>query len=138
MSARTLTDFIGTYDFTRHIEHGGGDAVDVTGVAVIEPSGAGAHYRETGRMVMGDGAAFDTQQRYVWQERAGRIFVTFADGRSFHDFDPVRGGTVSKHLCGADTYCGGYDFSEWTCWAVTWDVTGPRKDYRSVTRYLRQ
>lgn len=131
--------FIGTYSVARTIhDRRGGQSASFNGQAVIEAIQGvqgGAHYSEKGALQIGAGPAFAAERQYLWRMAGARIAVDFADGRAFHDFDPVAGGQATEHLCGEDMYRGGYDFSEWTCWSVTWDVTGPRKDYRSVTLY---
>ncbi|MCF2872205.1 DUF6314 family protein [Octadecabacter sp. G9-8] len=134
---RTLADFIGAYDVSRVIDdaHAGGQS-RFEGRAVIAPDDAGAVYTETGHLIV-NAQRFQAERSYLWRENGPRVDVLFADGRAFHDFDPQAGGHAAEHLCGEDMYRGGYDFSEWSCWAVTWDVQGPRKDYRSVTWYVR-
>lgn len=135
---RGLTDFIGTFDVSRVIDDAlAGGQSRFEGEAVIKADGDGAIYTETGALIMGE-QRFEAERSYLWRPNSARIDVLFADGRAFHDFDPQTGGQASAHLCGSDMYRGGYDFSEWTCWAVTWDVLGPRKDYRSVTWYVRR
>lgn len=135
---RGLADFIGAYDVSRVIEdaRAGGES-RFEGQAVISPDRDGAIYRETGDLILND-QRFQADRSYLWRAQGGRIEVLFEDGRPFHDFDPQIGGQATEHLCGDDMYRGGYDFSQWSCWAVTWDVKGPRKDYRSVTWYVRR
>ena len=135
---RSLRDFLGTYQVSRTIEdHRSGQQSTFEGQATLTPDGQGAAYREVGRLVMND-QSFEAERRYTWHEQGGRICVLFEDGTPFHDFDPVRGGQATEHLCGEDMYRGGYAFDEWTCWSLTWDVVGPRKDYRSTTWYVRR
>lgn len=135
---RALVDFIGEYTVSREITDArAGGTSRFEGRAVIKPHDGGAIYTETGTLVMSS-QRFAAERSYVWREEAGRIYVAFADGAPFHDFDPQKGGAATEHLCGEDMYRGGYDFSEWSCWAVRWDVSGPRKDYASVTWYVRQ
>jgi len=135
---RRLGDFIGTYSVSRVIEdHRAGQQSRFEGQASIDAHEAGAIYREAGHLILND-QRFAAERSYIWRANGARIDVLFEDGRAFHDFDPEAGGNATEHLCGQDMYRGGYDFSEWSCWAVTWDVAGPRKDYRSVTWYVRQ
>lgn len=135
---RTLEDFIGSYNVSRVIEDARADATSrFEGQAEITLSPNGALYSETGALIIGD-QRFEAERQYLWAKDAGKILVSFEDGRAFHDFDPNLGGQASEHLCGEDMYRGGYDFSEWSCWAVTWNVLGPRKDYVSTTWYVRR
>ena len=132
---RGLNDFLGRYDVSRRIkDRRAGAQSTFEGVAEITAEGEGALYRETGHLIMG-AQRFEAERSYLWRPRGALIAVLFADGRSFHDFDPQKGGQASEHLCGADWYRGGYDLSGWPEWAVTWEVTGPRKDYTSRTLY---
>jgi len=134
---RTLADFIGSYTLTRKIIDTRAQAESrFEGTAQITPA-AGALYKETGELIMGD-QRFQAERSYLWQPKDDRIEVLFADGRPFHDFDPDLGGKATEHLCGADWYRGGYDFTNWPDWTVTWDVDGPRKDYRSVTLFNKR
>lgn len=130
-----LSAFIGSYDVARNIDdHKVGAHSRFDGRAVLSVLPHGAAYRETGALILND-QRFEAERNYLWHENAGRIWVCFADGRDFHDFDPILGGLASAHLCGADMYSGGYDLSDWPRWSVTWEVSGPRKNYRSVTIY---
>ena len=133
---RHLTDFIGAYSVARRIEdHRSGGHSRFQGTAQITEDIDGARYVERGQLIMGD-QRFEAERSYLWKTAGTRISVLFADGRPFHDFDPEAGGQAAEHLCGADLYRGGYDLSDWPRWSVTWDVWGPRKDYRSVTTFL--
>jgi hypothetical protein len=134
---RNLGDFIGTYDLTRTIDDRRAGAVSrFEGSATLSVEGARAIYRETGALIM-SGQRFEAERAYLWDHVGPMIRVAFDDGRPFHDFDPVRGGLASEHLCGDDIYRGGYDVSDWPNWTVRWDVSGPRKDYTSVTLCTR-
>ena len=135
--SRGLADFLGRYRLTRQIEDARAQAQSrFEGEAVIAAISDGASYREVGQLVM-NGQRFEAERSYIWRQEGPRIGVSFADGRPFHDFDPVAGGKATEHLCGADWYRGGYDFRSWPEWSVTWDVSGPRKRYRSVSVYNR-
>jgi hypothetical protein len=61
--------------------------------------------------------------------------VLFADGRPFHAFDPGAARPEAAHDCPPDLYRVRYDFSDWPDWQAAWEVRGPRKDYRMVSRY---
>lgn len=136
LAVRGLAEFIGIYGVTRVIEDARAGAQSrFDGQAVIERDADGAVYVETGALRV-NGQRFEAERRYLWRAQPARIFVSFADGTAFHDFDPALGGQASAHLCGDDMYRGGYNFGDWPRWSLTWDVTGPRKDYRSVTQYV--
>ncbi|MBT8410431.1 MAG: hypothetical protein KJP02_01365 [Octadecabacter sp.] len=135
--AEDLSEWLGAYRVARQIDdYRAGQVATFEGTAEISASARGAIYREAGQLQMAQGAAFRAERVYLWAVQGPRIAVFFEDGRPFHDFDPRAGGATTEHLCGQDWYRGGYNVSGWPDWQVTWEVTGPRKDYRSVTRYL--
>lgn len=132
---RDISDFLGRYSLARVIDDTrAGAQAQFEGEAVLEATPDGALYRERGDLVM-NGERFAAEREYIWHAEGALILVRFADGRDFHSFDPSAGGLASEHLCGEDMYRGGYDLSAWPGWSVTWDVFGPRKDYRSVSQY---
>lgn len=134
--AADLSVWVGAYRVARQIEdHHTGQAATFAGRAEITATATGALYREAGQLQLAQGGAFHAERVYLWAVCGPRIAVFFEDGRPFHDFDPIDGGAATEHLCGHDWYRGGYDVARWPEWQVTWDVTGPRKNYRSVTRY---
>ncbi|MEN8841932.1 MAG: DUF6314 family protein [Octadecabacter sp.] len=134
---RGLSEFMGGYEVSRTIKDARAGATSrFEGRAEISATSDGAEYVERGALIMNE-QRFEAERKYIWRRAGERIEVLFEDGRAFHDFDPSLGGQATEHLCGEDMYRGGYDFSEWTCWAVTWNVQGPRKDYVSTTWYVR-
>jgi hypothetical protein len=60
--------------------------------------------------------------------------VEFDDGRSFHDWQV---GMPLLHLCAADTYRGLVTATDADSWQITWNVSGPTKEYAMVTEYRR-
>lgn len=132
---RSISDFIGVFDIIRVIDDRKSmSQTRFEGQATVSATPHGAEFHEAGVLVL-NGQRFTAERRYIWHEDAARICVSFQDGRTFHDFDPTKGGQATEHLCGEDMYRGGYDFSDWPRWRLVWDVTGPRKDYRSVTQF---
>jgi len=137
VTVRGLADYVGRYKVARQIEDARAKASSTfEGEAEIVATQDGATYTERGFLVMGE-QRFAAERTYLWRSAGTRIDVLFADGRPFHDFDPVAGGKATEHLCGADWYRGGYGLTDWPVWTVTWDVEGPRKSYRSVTTYSK-
>jgi Family of unknown function (DUF6314) len=93
--------------------------------------------QETGRLRFGAHEA-DAGQRYVLtldQPHVAR--VKRADGSLFHELDLSSGSANILHRCGDDIYRGRYRVLHGDCFFVVWQVTGPRKDYRMVTRLMR-
>lgn len=134
----TPADFEGVWQIDRRItDRLTGAESRLTGQAQITPGDDGWLYHETGKLVLAGGAALSSERRYLWRATAGGIAVFFADGRPFHDFVPGQTGAVAPHHCDPDLYRPQYDFDDWPVWTLRWDVTGPRKDYTSVTTHRR-
>ncbi|TDL79578.1 trigger factor [Palleronia sediminis] len=104
------------------------------GHATFRPEGAVLRYDEAGRLSLG-GATMAARQTHLWRLEGGRIHVSFADGRPFHDFDPDLAEAAARHDCAPDLYRAIYGFGDWPCWTLRWQVTGPVKDYTSLSRY---
>ena len=137
LMTRVLSDFPGRYAITREIEDiHAGQVLRFVGEAEISRFEDGAVYAETGKMTFPNGQSFQSERRYRWRNDGALVRVCFDDGRRFHDFDPAVGGAASEHRCGEDLYRGGYDFSDWPRWSLTWSVSGPRKAYRSQSIFI--
>jgi hypothetical protein len=136
----TRDDFLGLWQVTRRITDRHGQMQGrFDGQAEISASGAdGADYAESGQMRLGNAPVMQATRRYLWQFTPGLVQVCFDDGRAFHNFVPKGQGAGSDHPCGADYYRVIYDFTLWPDWRATWHVSGPRKDYTSVTDYTGQ
>lgn len=129
---RRLGDFEGTWHLDRVIDHGDGTRAVFAGMAMFRRDGDGLAYIEEGQLRIGTATPITARQSYRWDSG---LIVRFPDGRLFHTV-PEHGGAV-HHFCDPDTYAGHYDFSRWPGFSVAWQVTGPRKDYRMVSRYRR-
>lgn len=127
-----LADFAGTWQVQRQITPHVGTPAQFAGQAVWSRADGGMRYVETGLMTLASHPPMQAEQRYFW---ADDLAVFFDDGRFFHQI-PAAGGQVA-HWCAPDRYTGTYDFAGWPRFQITWDVTGPRKNYRSVTEYAR-
>ena len=128
--------FLGDWQLAREIDdHLTGDSGSLAGLARITAMPDGFLYREDGQLSLPGRPPFTATRSYLWQANgAGRIDVFFDDGRPFHSFALTRGAQAA-HFCDPDTYLVEYDFSRWPRWKTTWDVTGPRKGYRMISRY---
>ncbi|MCA8879781.1 MAG: trigger factor [Rhodobacteraceae bacterium] len=133
---RALDDFLGRWQVMREITGRPGPA-RFEGEAEISPIESGARYAETGILTLAGGQAFRAERVYLWSRRPGGIAVSFDDGRPFHEIGLNGSRPEARHPCGADLYRVAYDFTRWPDWDSRWDVTGPAKDYRIVTRYRR-
>lgn len=131
-----IEDFAGDWAVERAIEdararRGGAFA----GLARLVPAPGGLAYVERGRLRLGDGPAVEASRRYLWRGEDDAVAVHFEDGRFFHRFRPDDGAPVAHHDCPPDAYRVRYDFADWPVWRAEWRVSGPRKDYATVTVY---
>lgn len=134
----TLNDFRGDWQMDRQItDRLGTMNGTLVGVATLSGVDTTLQYDETGRLTLQGGAEMEATRRYLWTFADDKVDVRFADGVTFHAFQPYGKAAGTTHLCGEDLYDVTYDFREWPVWTATWAVRGPRKDYTSVTRYAR-
>ncbi|HEY8584685.1 MAG TPA: DUF6314 family protein [Capillimicrobium sp.] len=64
--------------------------------------------------------------------------VRFEDGRPFHRLDLRAGRWTAGHDCRADRYDGVFSIAGDDAFEVAWDVAGPAKDQRILSRYERR
>ena len=129
---RTLSDFEGAWALHRRISPRQGVGAIFEGTAVWSRIKDGLAYVETGLIQLEGQMPMQAERRYFWSED---LCVYFEDGRFFHTV-PSQGGQ-SDHWCDPDMYIGTYDFTRWPDFEVTWQVTGPKKDYLLQTLYTR-
>ena len=135
---RSITDFEGLWQIERRIEDRmGGQQARFSGRAELRPEGDSWRWQEIGEIRYGPGPALRAERSYLWQPLGTEIAVHFDDGRFFHAFDPQAIAPQAEHLCTPDLYRAAYDFSGWPRWLVTWEVAGPRKDYRMIPECRR-
>lgn len=133
---KVLGDFAGEWALSRQIADAKyGQNGKMIGKVSFAARDGGLIYRETGQLTLAAGAVMQAERSYLWDADDTGIVVRFADGAPFHRFDPVGQVQGTAHLCGDDWYNVTYDFTAWPNWQAKWVVTGPRKDYTSVTRY---
>lgn len=130
--ARSLQDFAGRWQLERIVTPAVGPVARFTGTAEWRPEEDALFCTEKGVLSLDGRAPMHAERRYRWKQD---LMVFFDDGRFFHQV-PACGGTA-QHWCDPDQYVAEYDFTAWPCFCVTWVVKGPRKDYRSVTKYQR-
>ncbi len=131
-----LEDFTGLWSLARRINDARAGAEGrLEGQAEFRPLGVGLICEERGVLHFASGDPMQVSRRYFWRaESAGRIAVSFEDGRPFHDF-ALGAIAEAAHDCAPDHYHVAYDFSHWPNWRAVWTVKGPRKDYVSVSDY---
>lgn len=135
---RRLQDFEGRWALSRRITDArtGGEG-RLEGTARFTPDAEGLRYEETGTLTLG-GTSVAASRVYLWRAAPGLdgIDVFFDDGRAFHRIgEGDRPETF--HDCAPDRYAGQYDFTGWPVWQLRWQVTGPRKDYSTLTIFHR-
>ncbi|WP_374374252.1 DUF6314 family protein [Dongia sp.] len=114
-----------------------GEIGRLEGLARFGPDADRLRYYESGEMRFGAyrGAA---AQSYLFGFDGDAVAeVRYADGRFFHRLDLSSGIADVAHQCAADLYRGRYRVLGADRWALSWQVTGPRKDYLMSTRYER-
>jgi hypothetical protein len=106
----------------------------VTGRLELTLVGSSVRWLEEGRLEW-DGAVLPVTRELRLTPDEDGWQVRFADGRPFH---PWRPGDVVTHPCRADLYRGVIS-ADPLCrrLRVLWDVTGPDKDQRIITRCVR-
>ncbi|KJZ20353.1 DUF6314 family protein [Loktanella sp. S4079] len=110
----------------------------LSGTAEFQDVGAGRLlYIEEGELRFGNAPPMAAKRQYLWLFHAGGVDVQFEDETAFHSFTPAGRPRGTDHPCGADIYQVQYDFSVWPEWQASWQVSGPRKDYTSVSQYRR-
>lgn len=130
------TDLVGVWQLHRRlVDRRAGRFGRVVGRLELTRVGSVVRWLELGEL------AWDTQRMQVTRELqivpCGNGWeVRFADGRPFHGWRP---GEVVEHRCRADSYRGLIDVDAGcTRLRVLWDVTGPEKSQRIITRCVRQ
>ncbi|SFS07610.1 DUF6314 family protein [Yoonia litorea] len=134
----TAEDFLGDWQISREISD---FRLKQTGTLegrarFVQENGC-VHYAEAGTLRFAGGAPLTAERRYLWTFTDGEVLVAYDDGAPFHSFAIAETVQATPHLCGEDMYHGTYLFGSFPDWEVLWSVKGPRKDYRSVTRYRR-
>ena len=128
------TGLLGTWVMTRVIDdRRANERREVTGSAtLVAESPTRIRWSERGTMTWPGHQTPVSRTLYVDREGSTGWVVRFADGRLFH---PWSVGHWVDHPCAADHYRGLLEVSgdPAEAWTVTWDATGPEKDYRMVT-----
>ena len=99
------------------------------GTATLTPD----RFHEEGHLTLGASRLHATRA-YRLRATAQGVTVDFPDGSEFVALTHAASQKV-RHVCGADTYVGHFFFVDATTWVEAWRVNGPRKHYRSLTRY---
>ena len=100
-------------------------------------------YKESGRLVLKSGTSHEAYRSYIYSRLPDGFQVWFdePEPRLFHDVHLRRAGDALcgkvTHLCGQDNYETHYRFSADASFCITHNVRGPKKDYVSITVFIR-
>ena len=132
----TLEDFAGRWKLERDIALRNGEKFVFNGEASFTWRESYLVYEESGQVIAPNGNVFLAQRTYLWQQQTkGKFDVLFDDKRYFHTFSSAE--PYAQHLCGDDHYVVNYAFEQWPVWTSTWQVKGPKKDYKMHGKYQR-
>ena len=129
------TDLLGVWQLQRRlIDRRAGKFGHVDGWLELTLVGSVVHWLELGELDW-DGNVYEvTRELHIVPDGDGWQ-VRFTDGRLFHDWRP---GRLVEHPCRADLYRGLIDIDgDRRKLRVLWDVSGPGKEQRIVTRCVR-
>lgn len=109
----------------------------LTGWSVFTPSADGLIHDETGDLNFGAYRGPVTRRYHLIADGSSTGIVRHADGSLFHALDLASGMADILHACGDDRYRGRYRVLDESRFTVSWQVTGPRKQYRLATLHRR-
>lgn len=107
-----------------------------SGEATFALDGDEIVWDEQGEIGLGDHVG-PARRRLRLVRGSGAWEVRFDDGRPFHRLDLSAGRWSAGHDCRADRYDGAFEVLSDDAFDVIWDVHGPAKDQRIVSRYRR-
>ncbi len=127
-------DLVGRWALRRRVaDRVAGRQGTVVGELAVSADGAGLRWEESGTLRW-TGVERAVTRTYLVREHADGWWVEFDDGRLFH---PWRPGAPVTHPCQADVYTGLVTVDADRV-RTLWDVRGPGKEQRLVTRLTRQ
>jgi hypothetical protein len=136
----TLAFLRGAWSLQRRlVDHRSGVSGAFTGEAAFLATADPAvlRYEERGELRFG-GHAGPARRSLLYRELpGGGADVRFADGREFYRLDLRSGQWTERHACGPDRYVVTYLVAAAGQLEERWQVTGPRKDYDSLTTLRR-
>lgn len=136
---RDLQAFLtGRWRIARRISDARADMTGrLTGWAVFTPSADGLVHDEAGDLSFGAYRGPVTRTYHLAIESPSTGIVRHADGSLFHALNLMSGMADILHACGDDRYRGRYRVLDGNRFSVSWEVTGPRKQYRLATLHRR-
>ena len=136
---RDLQVFLtGRWRIVRRISDARTDMIGhLMGWAVFAPSTDGLIHDEMGDLSFGAYQGPVTRRYHLIAASPSASMVRHADGSPFHALDLTLGLADILHSCGEDRYRGRYRVLDKNRFTVSWQVTGPRKQYRLATLHRR-
>ena len=107
-----------------------GAAGTVVGTLTLCAGPDGVEWTESGLLRWG-GRRVEVTRRYLLRDGVDGWWVYFEDGRPFHPWTP---GHPVEHPCRADLYRGLVRIDSRQRWRIAWDVVGPVKHQRIISR----
>lgn len=134
-SVRPPSDLLGEWRLDRRVaDYRIGCFGTVRGTLVLRADGDRVQWVETGQLRFA-GVRTPVSREYRLRREADGWWVLFSDDRPFH---PWRPDEWVRHRCGADDYYGLVAVgADGRTWRTLWDVRGPSKTQRIVTRLTR-
>ena len=124
---------LGVWDLRRRVaDLRAGTAGTVRGTLTLSDDGPGENivWSESG-VLRWAGSEVAVTRRYLLRNGADGWWVHFDDGRPFHPWTP---GRAVEHPCRADLYRGLVRVDSPHRWRIGWDVVGPAKRQRILSR----
>jgi len=107
------------------------------GMARFSACAAGLLFEERGLMTVGAYVG-EAARRTLFHVEGGSVAeVCFEDSKPFHHLNLATGLAHVRHDCPPDRYEGRYRVLAPTCWLLSWQVTGPRKNQTITSRFTR-
>jgi len=140
-ASEVLKRLTGSWSFNRLIAGQG----SMQGLATFTPLDPDTlAYREHGRLKLLTGTVLEAEREYVFREHGPGFDVFFKETppRLFHavSLSAFGDGALSAsadHLCNQDHYQSTYSFRPDGSFVIRHVVSGPRKDYSTLTTYVR-
>jgi len=101
-------------------------------------------YKESGRFVLKSGTSHEAYRSYIYSRLPNgfRVWFDEPEPRLFHEvhLNQVGDSLLGKaiHNCGSDEYETHYRFSPNASFCITHYVKGPKKNYVSITEFVRE
>jgi len=128
-----LPDLSGTWKVARRII---GENARFTGTLTFTPKGDDLIYKEQGTMRL-PAAQLDAYRSYIYRPKGDALEILYDDGRPFLNLVFKDGVATDIHQRDPDVYRATFKIKHANELICAYAVTGPRKNYFSVSRLTR-